>query len=119
MSTRLRIGLALGVLLLALGLHAAAALRYPLGSDPSLFQYHAWAMTQGVMPYRDSFEFNTPGIVLLHGGFTQLLGFSDAALIAVALTLSVVVVSIVAHGISVTPLMAAYERAMARRGAAR
>lgn len=35
-----------------------------------------------------------------------------------ALTLSVVVTSIVVHGISVTPLMAAYERAVARRGAA-
>jgi sodium/hydrogen antiporter len=33
----------------------------------------------------------------------------------VALTLSVVVASIVAHGISVTPMMAAYERALQRR----
>jgi NhaP-type Na+/H+ or K+/H+ antiporter len=31
------------------------------------------------------------------------------------LTISVVVVSIVAHGVSVTPLMAVYERARARR----
>jgi sodium/hydrogen antiporter len=33
-----------------------------------------------------------------------------------ALTLAVVVTSIVVHGISVTPMMAAYERAVARRG---
>jgi sodium/hydrogen antiporter len=32
----------------------------------------------------------------------------------IALTLSVVVTSIVVHGISVTPLMAAYERAISR-----
>jgi NhaP-type Na+/H+ or K+/H+ antiporter len=32
----------------------------------------------------------------------------------IALTLSVVVTSIVVHGISVTPMMAAYERALRR-----
>jgi sodium/hydrogen antiporter len=32
-----------------------------------------------------------------------------------ALTLAVVVTSIVVHGISVTPMMAAYERAIRRR----
>jgi sodium/hydrogen antiporter len=33
--------------------------------------------------------------------------------------LSVVVASIIVHGISVTPMMAAYERAMKRRGSRR
>jgi NhaP-type Na+/H+ or K+/H+ antiporter len=33
----------------------------------------------------------------------------------IALTLAVVVTSIIVHGISVTPMMAAYERAMKRR----
>jgi sodium/hydrogen antiporter len=39
----------------------------------------------------------------------------DLAARITALTLSVVVVSIVVHGISVTPMMAAYEKAMKRR----
>ena len=34
----------------------------------------------------------------------------------IALTLSVVVTSIIVHGLSVTPMMAAYEKAVRRRG---
>jgi NhaP-type Na+/H+ or K+/H+ antiporter len=37
----------------------------------------------------------------------------------VALTLSVVVTSIIVHGLSVTPMMAAYEKTMRRRGSRR
>ncbi len=68
--------------------HVVAALRYPLGSDASLFQYHAWAMDQGVMPYRDSFEFNTPGVVLWHWLLSQVVGLSDAAFIGATVTAS-------------------------------
>jgi NhaP-type Na+/H+ or K+/H+ antiporter len=38
----------------------------------------------------------------------------ELANVLIAFTLSVVVVSIVVHGISVTPMMAAYERAVQR-----
>jgi len=44
-------------------------------------------------------------------------GLPDALAVQLsALTLSVVVASILVHGVSVTPLMAAYERAITRRG---
>jgi NhaP-type Na+/H+ or K+/H+ antiporter len=43
----------------------------------------------------------------------------DLASQLTALTVSVVVTSIIVHGVSVTPMMAAYERAMARRSSRR
>ena len=68
--------------------HGWAALQYPLGNDPAIFQFHAWAMTAGDVPYRDSFEFNTPGIILLHYGFASLFGFSDLPFLLFAVLVS-------------------------------
>ncbi|MBT9557589.1 MAG: hypothetical protein IV100_16230, partial [Myxococcales bacterium] len=47
-----------------------------------------WAMDQGVMPYRDSFEFNTPGVVLWHWVLGRAVGLTDGAFIAVTVAAS-------------------------------
>ena len=73
--------------------HAWTALAYPLGNDPGIFQYLAWAMTVGDVPYVDSFEFNTPGIIVWHWAYGSVAGFSDEALIGLALALSALAVA--------------------------
>lgn len=85
---RVSIGVVLALIGATFAFHLVAALRYPLGSDASLFQYHAWAMDHGVMPYRDSFEFNTPGVVLWHWVLGRAVGLTDGAFIAATVAAS-------------------------------
>jgi hypothetical protein len=49
-------------------------LRMPLGRDPMIFQYTAWAVTQGEVLYRDIFDVNGPLITLLHVAFQAIGG---------------------------------------------
>jgi hypothetical protein len=67
--------------------HVWTALLYPLGSDASIFQYLAFLMDNGVVPYRDVAEMNTPGILILHWGVTQVIGLTDGAFIAFVMAL--------------------------------
>jgi hypothetical protein len=68
--------------------HCLAVFLYPLGNDPAIFQYYAWAMSVGEVPYVDSLDVNTPGIILLHWMWGSLLGYSDAAFLSLAVLLS-------------------------------
>jgi len=70
--------------------HGWAMLRYPLGNDPAIFQYHGWALTVGEVPYRDALEFNSPGIIFLHWIVGVLMGFSDRVFLLFTLFVSTV-----------------------------
>jgi len=65
-----------------------AVFRYPLGNDPAIFQFYAWAMTVGDMPYRECFDVNTPGVMILHWAWGVLTAFEDAAFHSLTVTLS-------------------------------
>src|SRR5882672_9394298 len=41
--------------------------------------YVAWLVAQGVVPYRDIFDMNVPGVYLLHLGVIRVLGEGDGA----------------------------------------
>ena len=75
-----------------------AALRYPLGNDPAIFQFHAWAMGEGVVPYRDTFDLNTPGIILVHWVWGAVAGFDDSAWLGLVMGLSTLALCGVAVG---------------------
>ena len=42
---------------------------WPLVHDQAIMHYVAWLITQGLVPYRDIFDMNLPGVYLLHLGF--------------------------------------------------
>ena len=52
---------------------------WPLIHDQVIMHYVAWLITQGLVPYRDIFDMNLPGVYLLHLGFWNLFGPSDLA----------------------------------------
>ena len=52
---------------------------WPLVHDQVIMHYIAWLITQGLVPYRDIFDMNLPGVYLLHLGFWNLFGPSDHA----------------------------------------
>lgn len=55
------------------------SLDWPLVQDPPLMHYLGWRMTEGDVPYRDFFDMNFPGTLLLHWGIVKYLGPGDAA----------------------------------------
>ena len=67
--------------------HCVSVFLYPLGNDPAIFQYHAWAMSLEKVPYLDSLDVNTPGIILLHWFWGTLAGYSDTAFLALTMLL--------------------------------
>ena len=82
------IGLGLGVgLWLA---HCWAIVRYPIGNAAGIFQYTGWALTAGEIPYRDIWEFNSPGIILLHWGWGVVAGFTDQAFLWLTIVVSTI-----------------------------
>jgi hypothetical protein len=48
------------------GYLAGRSLGWPLIHDASLFHYIGWLVGQGLVPYRDIFDMNLPGIYLVH-----------------------------------------------------
>lgn len=68
--------------------HVVAVFRYPLGNDPAIFQYHAWSLGVGEIPYLDSFDVNTPGIILMHWLWGQFVGFNDAGFLSLVMLVS-------------------------------
>jgi len=55
------------------------SLSWPLVHDAPLMHYVAWLMTTGVVPYRDVFDMNFPGVYLVHLLVVRLLGVGDLA----------------------------------------
>src|SRR5262249_14096195 len=55
------------------------SLRWPLIHDAALMHYIAWLISEGAVPYRDSFDWNMPGIYLIHLSVLKLAGPGDAA----------------------------------------
>ena len=61
------------------GALAARSLGWPLIHDAPLFHYVAWLMGQGLVPYRDIFDMNLPGVYLLHWAVLATVGAGDLA----------------------------------------
>ena len=61
------------------GALAARSLGWPLIHDAPLFHYVAWLMGQGLVPYRDIFDMNLPGVYLLHWAVLATVGGGDLA----------------------------------------
>ena len=61
------------------GALAARSLGWPLIHDAPLFHYVAWLMRQGLVPYRDIFDMNFPGVYLLHWAVLATAGGGDLA----------------------------------------
>jgi hypothetical protein len=61
------------------GALAVRSLGWPLIHDAPLFHYVAWLMRQGLVPYRDIFDMNLPGVYLLHWAVLATAGGSDLA----------------------------------------
>jgi hypothetical protein len=52
---------------------------WPLIHDAPLFHYVGWLMGQGLVPYRDIFDMNLPGVYLLHWAVLAVAGAGDFA----------------------------------------
>jgi hypothetical protein len=55
------------------------SLGWPLIHDAPLFHYVAWLLGQGLVPYRDIFDMNLPGVYLLHWAVLAIGGAGDLA----------------------------------------
>jgi hypothetical protein len=55
------------------------SLTWPLVHDAPLMHYVAWRVSEGVVPYRDLFDMNFPGVYLLHLLVVRVLGTGDLA----------------------------------------
>jgi hypothetical protein len=55
------------------------SLGWPLIHDAPLFHYLGWLVGQGVVPYRDVFDMNLPGVYLLHWAVLAAVGPGDLA----------------------------------------
>jgi hypothetical protein len=55
------------------------SLRWPLIHDAALMHYIAWLIGQGAVPYRDTFDMNTPGVYLIHLAVLAVGGPDDVA----------------------------------------
>ena len=55
------------------------SLGWPLIHDASLFHYIGWLVGQGLVPYRDIFDMNLPGIYLVHWAIVAGVGAGDLA----------------------------------------
>ncbi|MBY0406479.1 MAG: hypothetical protein K2Q01_02215, partial [Rickettsiales bacterium] len=76
--------IACGAVFLALMARAAAwGLSVSWGwksyNDSAIFNYIAWRMGEGMVPYRDLFDMNFPGIYVVHWLMQAVLGRSDFA----------------------------------------
>jgi len=61
------------------GFLAGRSLHWPLIHDAPLFHYVAWLLGQGLVPYRDIFDMNLPGVYLLHWAVLATAGGGDLA----------------------------------------
>lgn len=61
------------------GYLAGRSLGWPLIHDAPLFHYVAWLLGQGLVPYRDIFDMNLPGVYLLHWAVLATAGAGDLA----------------------------------------
>ncbi len=50
---------------------------WPLIGDAPLYHYVVWLIGEGLAPYRDVFDFNMPGVYLLHRAVVATLGAGD------------------------------------------
>ena len=55
------------------------SLGWPLIHDAPIMHYVAWLIAQGLVPYRDAFDMNLPGVYLIHGAVLAVGGASDLA----------------------------------------
>ena len=69
----------LGASALLAGFLAGRSLGWPLIHDAPLFHYVAWLLGQGLVPYRDIFDMNLPGVYLLHWALLATAGGGDLA----------------------------------------
>ena len=53
------------------------ALSWPLIHDAMIMQYIAWLIDNGQVPYKDIFDFNLPGVYLLHLSVLKIFGDSE------------------------------------------
>jgi hypothetical protein len=53
------------------------SLGWPLIHDAPLFHYIGWLIGQGLVPYRDIFDMNLPGIYLVHWAIVATVGAGD------------------------------------------
>jgi Dolichyl-phosphate-mannose-protein mannosyltransferase len=54
------------------------SLGWPLIHDAALMHYIAWLISQGAVPYRDTFDMNMPGVYLIHLAVLTIGGAGDA-----------------------------------------
>lgn len=55
------------------------SLEWPLIHDTALMHYIAWLISQGAVPYRDTFDMNMPGVYLIHLAVIAVGGAGDLA----------------------------------------
>jgi hypothetical protein len=55
------------------------SLGWPLIHDAPLFHYVGWLLEQGLVPYRDIFDMNLPGVYFLHWAVLAIGGAGDLA----------------------------------------
>lgn len=55
------------------------SLEWPLIHDTALMHYIAWLISQGAVPYRDTFDMNMPGVYLIHLAILAVAGAGDLA----------------------------------------
>jgi len=67
------------LLIISIIIFAGTTFRWPIVLDPPLYNYIAWLMTQGAVPYRDVFDNNLPGVYVIHFLVVKFLGDGDLA----------------------------------------
>ncbi len=55
------------------------SLSWQVTGDASLYHYIAWLMSEGLVLYRDIFDFNMPGVFLVHRAVLAIGGAGDGA----------------------------------------
>jgi hypothetical protein len=75
-TSAVEVGLAAALAVVAIRL-AWLSRGWPLIHDAPLMHYVAWLIDRGVVPYRDVFDMNAPGVYLLHLAVLRGLGGGD------------------------------------------
>ena len=57
--------------------NAAQSLTWDILWDAEVFSYIGWLVSEGAVPYRDIFECNFPGTILIYSCIAKFLGTSD------------------------------------------
>jgi len=57
--------------------NAAQSLKWDILWDAEIFSYVGWLVSEGLIPYRDIFECNFPGTLLLYSFIAKFLGTGD------------------------------------------